>query len=352
MKTYVPEFLRPPALESAVEITELWQRIELLLIPILGMRGFTALYNRCLEIASPQHPWLSEAHGNHLTTIDFSILKSVLSSQSNDEVIGGGKDSFEALYTQLSTLIGPELADRLLDSITMAPLSTHLSVPYINVDRSAAVSPPLPKRYTSAEVVNQGLIKLEGQILKSRWILHNLEQKILELGKSWTEKQTDLLKANENLVVATCLAQGDTAQRDKDITALTLSCAMDSLTGLPNRLLYKDRLALAISAAKRTTKKIAVLFVDLNKFKTINDTLGHNIGDLVLQHVAKALSLSVRALDTVSRHGGDEFLILLPEISKISDAIVIAQKVSKSIAIPFSVLNYPWPGCRYVDKPC
>ena len=89
----------------------------------------------------------------------------------------------------------------------------------------------------------------------------------------------------------------------------------DILTDLPNRLLLKDRLTQAISLARRNHHQLAVLFLDLDGFKHINDSLGHAIGDKLLQSVAARLSACVRKSDTVSRQGGDEFVILLSEVT-------------------------------------
>src|ERR1700694_4273332 len=101
----------------------------------------------------------------------------------------------------------------------------------------------------------------------------------------------------------------------------------DILTDLPNRLLLKDRINQAIAAARRNNSKVAVLFMDLDGFKDINDTLGHAIGDSVLQSVAKRLVSCVRSSDTVSRQGGDEFVVLLSEIKQPSDAGITARKI-------------------------
>ena len=101
----------------------------------------------------------------------------------------------------------------------------------------------------------------------------------------------------------------------------------DSLTDLPNRLLLKDRISQAIVAARRNNTKIAVLFLDLDGFKDINDSLGHAVGDNVLQSVARRLVGCVRSSDTVSRQGGDEFVVLLSEIKQPSDAIITARKI-------------------------
>jgi len=101
----------------------------------------------------------------------------------------------------------------------------------------------------------------------------------------------------------------------------------DLLTDLPNRLLLNDRLTQAILRARRNHTHLAVLFLDLDGFKRVNDTLGHIVGDKLLQSVARSLSASIRKSDTVSRHGGDEFIILLSDIANNSDAATIASKI-------------------------
>jgi diguanylate cyclase (GGDEF)-like protein/PAS domain S-box-containing protein len=101
----------------------------------------------------------------------------------------------------------------------------------------------------------------------------------------------------------------------------------DALTDLPNRLLLNDRLAQAISLALRNRHQLAVLYLDLDGFKNINDSLGHSVGDKLLQSVALCLSAAVRKSDTVSRQGGDEFVILLPEVAHAADAAITAEKI-------------------------
>jgi diguanylate cyclase (GGDEF)-like protein/PAS domain S-box-containing protein len=105
----------------------------------------------------------------------------------------------------------------------------------------------------------------------------------------------------------------------------------DVLTDLPNRLMLHDRLTQAISLARRNHHQLAVLFLDLDGFKHINDSLGHAIGDKLLQSVAARLSACVRKSDTVSRQGGDEFVILLPEVTHAADAAVSAAKIITDI---------------------
>jgi diguanylate cyclase (GGDEF)-like protein/PAS domain S-box-containing protein len=105
----------------------------------------------------------------------------------------------------------------------------------------------------------------------------------------------------------------------------------DCLTDLPNRALFIDRLTEAIAAAHRYRRRLAVLFVDLDRFKYVNDSLGHAIADRVLQSVASRLRECVRASDTVARQGGDEFVILLPEVAHAQDAAISAEKMLQGV---------------------
>lgn len=108
----------------------------------------------------------------------------------------------------------------------------------------------------------------------------------------------------------------------------------DALTGLPNRLLLTDRLDRAIATARRRSGLLAVLYLDLDHFKRINDSWGHGIGDRVLQTVAHRLAACVRDSDTVSRHGGDEFIVLLSELACPEDGESSADKLLAAIAAP------------------
>lgn len=111
----------------------------------------------------------------------------------------------------------------------------------------------------------------------------------------------------------------------------------DALTNLPNRLLFKDRLTVALSHAQRDGSRLAVLFLDLDRFKVINDSLGHNIGDQLLQAVAARVQACVRESDTVARLGGDEFTVLLPRLHRSDDAAPIAEKIIEAVRYPFHI---------------
>ena len=114
----------------------------------------------------------------------------------------------------------------------------------------------------------------------------------------------------------------------------------DSLTDLPNRLLLNDRLTRAIASARRNGNRLAVLFVDLDRFKDINDSLGHAIGDKLLQSVAERLVARVRNSDTVSRPGGDEFVVLLSELEHPEDAAVCAKKMLTALTAPHRIAQH------------
>ena len=118
---------------------------------------------------------------------------------------------------------------------------------------------------------------------------------------------------------------------------LAFQACHDALTGLPNRALFVDRLELAIVQARRNRQSFAVLFVDLDRFKMINDTYGHLKGDVVLGQVAERLKATLRESDTLARLGGDEFIILLPNMHGPEDAGLVANKIVEDMGQPFTL---------------
>ncbi|WP_440997842.1 EAL domain-containing protein [Arhodomonas sp. SL1] len=111
----------------------------------------------------------------------------------------------------------------------------------------------------------------------------------------------------------------------------------DALTGLPNRSLFTDRLVVALAQAERSGNPLAVLFIDLDRFKNVNDVFGHGIGDEVLRDVATRFTHCVRATDMVSRQGGDEFLVVLPELGEAQDAARVAEKLLEAVSSPLTI---------------
>lgn len=129
----------------------------------------------------------------------------------------------------------------------------------------------------------------------------------------------------------------DITERKEAEQFINFQAYHDLLTRLPNRALFKDRLNLALAQSKRLNKQVAVMFLDLDRFKVVNDTLGHAMGDRLLQSVAMRLESCIRKGDTLSRFGGDEFTLLLPAIDNLEDARTIAKKVIDILKEPFTL---------------
>ena len=146
-----------------------------------------------------------------------------------------------------------------------------------------------------------------------------------------------LREANQQLLLAALraetIAEAAVSNRDE----LAWAAQRDALTDMPNRAMMLDRLTNAIAMAERHHSRIAILFLDLDDFKQINDSYGHDVGDQVVQLVARRLESAVRHSDTVSRHGGDEFLVLVAEVTQASDASLIARKMLSAVAEPARV---------------
>ncbi|WP_419799823.1 EAL domain-containing protein [Terasakiella sp.] len=127
----------------------------------------------------------------------------------------------------------------------------------------------------------------------------------------------------------------DITDKKADEEKLEQLAHFDHLTGLPNRILFQDRLHTALARSRREKAHLAVLFVDLDRFKQINDSLGHRVGDLLLKEVSKRLLYSVREIDTVARLSGDEFTVILTDISSIEAVEMIASRIVKSLGAPY-----------------
>lgn len=136
----------------------------------------------------------------------------------------------------------------------------------------------------------------------------------------------------------------------------------DQLTGLPNRRLLLDRFNQVVARGIRHHEHVVLLFIDLDGFKRINDTLGHTVGDRVLQQLAARLTACIRASDTACRYGGDEFVVLLPEIQTLDQAAAVMAKISAQLAEPYAIGDstvtstasigiavFPVDGCEFLE---
>lgn len=129
----------------------------------------------------------------------------------------------------------------------------------------------------------------------------------------------------------------DITKRKRDEEALWRQANFDSLTGLPNRSLFIERLSRAIADVKRDGETVALMFIDIDRFKRVNDSMGHGVGDLLLQEIAVRLSECLRGNDTVSRISGDEFSVLLKGLKDATDAVIVANGIVNAISRPFYI---------------
>jgi diguanylate cyclase (GGDEF)-like protein/PAS domain S-box-containing protein len=171
-----------------------------------------------------------------------------------------------------------------------------------------------------------------------------LESVELQLRKSdgervWSLQNLSLVGTGEDAVIHSTVV--DISDRKRAEEQIEFHAYHDVLTGLPNRKLFTDRLTLAVTRSRRAGTPLAVMFVDLDHFKTINDTLGHTAGDDLLLEMSRRLQHCVREDDTVARIGGDEFTIVLSDLRHPEDAATIAEKVLQAVSEPMLLVGMP-----------
>jgi diguanylate cyclase (GGDEF)-like protein/PAS domain S-box-containing protein len=172
------------------------------------------------------------------------------------------------------------------------------------------------------------------------WIFEDVTERRLaqeELVQARDELEQRVIERTAELAMTNAQLQGEIFERRQVEQRIWHLAHHDALTSLPNRALLLDRLDQAIIQGDRYVHKVAVMFLDLDRFKQINDSLGHALGDELLKKVTERLRESVRAIDTVSRLGGDEFVIVLQEIRGPDDAMLVAEKVISGLAPPIRI---------------
>ncbi|MBC7469343.1 MAG: diguanylate cyclase [Ramlibacter sp.] len=191
---------------------------------------------------------------------------------------------------------------------------------------------------TAAAAEHEG-IRLEAQIDAARAELAGLQRQLAAVrGELADGKAAHLVEANEHLVLAALAAQRSADASEQTVRDMVEAAEFDTLTGLPVAALLRFRLAAAMVQAQAGQGHVALLLLSLSDFKLINDTLGHATGDQVLQFAARTLAASVRPIDTVSRHRGNEFLILLPQLDDVAEAVMRATAIMAALRAP-AMLN-------------
>ncbi len=175
------------------------------------------------------------------------------------------------------------------------------------------------------EVVNRGsMIKLETDL-----------SLVTPGGRRLVEGTVAPIRNDSDVIIGTVVALKDITEIKKKDEILYNMEYYDPLTGLPNRSLFSDRLKMALAQSKRNNEMCALIILDLDNFKAINDTLGHSVGDMLLKQVAEKIKGYLREVDTVARIGGDEFIIIQPQIKDINDATRAADRILKKFQQPW-----------------
>ena len=280
-------------------------------------------------------------------------LKTRVEVTRKDE-IGDLAKSFNAMATELEG----EIAERERRELELRKLSLVVeqspsiiiitdvngNIEYVNPRFTQVTG------YTAEEVIGQN-----PRILKSDKMTEKEYKRLWETitaGKEWRGEFCNKKKSGElywesvfitpivdqeNTITHFIAIKEDITERRKVEETIQRMAYYDPVTGLPNRTLFNDRLTLAVAHAHRNKEMLAVLFLDLDRFKVVNDTLGHSVGDKLLRGVAGRLKTTVREGDTVARLGGDEFTLLLPKIKRVENMAKIAGKVLTSIKEPLKL---------------
>ena len=190
------------------------------------------------------------------------------------------------------------------------------------------------KQIAEGELGYQIQVKGKDELAQTAVSFNEMSAKLKHLDAERAKKEAEIRQLNQALEQR--VTERTTQLQDAN-TQLEHQALHDSLTNLPNRALFHDRLSNTLSSAQRSNELFALIGLDLDLFKEINDTLGHHAGDLVLQHVAQACHKILRESDTVARMGGDEFSILLPKVTDREHAMQIAQRVLAAIKEPLQI---------------
>jgi diguanylate cyclase (GGDEF)-like protein/PAS domain S-box-containing protein len=292
---------------------------------------------------------------------DEDIAKEAVNCGAQDYLLKMPLDGHcltQALYTTIvrkaaedALFLGKERAQATLNSIGDAVISTDISgnITYLNqvAERitgwsgEGASGRPFTEVFQIIEGVTREPARNPVQLAVSQNQAVGLTSNCILIRRdgreSAIEDSTAPIHSRTGQVIGAVMVFRDVSEARAMRLKMNHLAQHDFLTDLPNRLLLKDRIAQAISLSRRHRKSLAVLFLDLDGFKYINDSLGHEIGDKVLQLVAQRVVACLRRSDTVSRHGGDEFVILLSEIAQTGDAAICAKRILTELAMPHEV---------------
>jgi diguanylate cyclase (GGDEF)-like protein/PAS domain S-box-containing protein len=324
--------------------------LELALSDSHGIETFDKLFS-----AVPDIPILVLGNGNE------ALAKKAVGRGAQDYLLAGHLDSYslpralrnaiERKAVEDALYVEKERAVVTLNSIGDAVLCTDISgnITYLNLvaetmtgwPREEAIGKPLAEvfRIIDGGTRKPALDPMEMAVIQNKTVGLTVNCVLIRRDglESAIEDSAAPIHDRAGRITGAVIVFHDVSAARAMSVQMTHSAQHDVVTNLPNRLLLNDRIAQSIAAGRRWNRPLAVIFLDLDRFKNINDSLGHAIGDELLQCVSKRLLASVRGSDTVSRLGGDEFVILLSEITYPEDAATSANKILLSLNAPHSI---------------
>jgi len=324
--------------------------LELSLPDSRGIETFDKLFS-----VAPDVPILVLGNGNE------ALAKEAVGRGAQDYLLAGHIDSYslpralrnaiERKAVEDALYVEKERAVVTLNSIGDAVLCTDISgnITYLNLvaetmtgwQREAATGKPLAEVFRIVDGATRETSRnpMEMAVEQNRTVGLTVNCVLIRRDgfESAIEDSAAPIHDRAGRITGAVIVFHDVSAARAMSVQMTHSAQHDLLTSLPNRLLLNDRITQAIALARRQNRPVAVIFLDLDRFKYINDSLGHASGDKLLQSVSTRLLASVRASDTVSRQGGDEFVILLSEITHPEDAATSARKILLSLGAPSSI---------------
>jgi diguanylate cyclase (GGDEF)-like protein len=226
------------------------------------------------------------------------------------------------------------VASLLVTFMLSAQLQRFITDPLLRL--SAIARQVSTEKNFSVRVIGEGTDELGNLIKDFNAMLDEIQLRDNELREHRLKLEERVARRTRELEIANAQLEKSKQQAESVASRMEYHAHHDALTGLPNRILLHDRINSELAHARRQQTNAALLFLDLDRFKIINDSLGHAIGDQLLRVIARRLNNCVRDEDTVARLGGDEFMVLLPRISGSADAGRIARKIIESLVDPIS----------------
>ncbi len=322
---------------------------------IVGVPGREELGRRKSGEEFPLELSVTELH--HGSKRFFTgVVRDITQRKEADEEIRKARDQLETRVAERTRELTQEILERQRaeDKLRLAgEVIEALTEGVVIIDpdfRISSVNPAYTEisGYDVEEVIgrypiNHTALSQGGAMFDEMW--SGLEHRGSWEGEFWNLRKNGEEYAERLSVTAITNATGEVMQfaaiisditkRKQDEERILYQANYDSLTGLPNRSLFLDRLTQALSNMERSEKNLALLFIDLDGFKLVNDTLGHDVGDMLLKEAAKRLGTCVRTGDTVARLGGDEFTIIMPNLDDPKNAPLVAQRVLDSLGRAF-----------------